>query len=412
MIYGKKVTKFFILSSLLSNFSIFSMSTIKLHEPFIASKWKKDSSFQFSINGYASFDDRAYNDDGDKVNVLRVFDADQNALQMLNGFASSSDIGQLNVLINANDDGTRGHFLLDGNLDDYVLGFSGRLCLPESFSISLDMPFHHRKLHNVVWQEQTKSLTAADIRLKENLTNDFFAKVKTLSGGLDLEGWQRSGLGDITMLLNWNPDFQQPKPILKNIRLNLRSGLSFPTGKKKNEDKVLAFAFGNDGALGLLFGAGLDATLGSFACIGLDVELTHLFGNKKNRRIKTNEKQTELLLLQKAYSFKDYGLTQKFNLYAQWNIVKTLSLKIGYQFIRHGDDRLSLFSQDFSESIANSAISLEEWTMHNIFIVTSYSCNKLHNKINPSIKLFAQLPFNGKNSVQLSRLGIQLSINF
>ncbi|MCL5875835.1 MAG: hypothetical protein M1114_05170, partial [Candidatus Dependentiae bacterium] len=106
-------------------------------------------------------------------------------------------------------------------------------------------------------------------------------------------------------------------------------GFNLPTGKKQNEDLLMAVPFGYDGAYGIFGGAGIDILLAYIMKLGLDVELLHLFGNTRERRIKTNIDQTELLLLQKVSAYKDWGLYQRFNLYAKvYNCVGGASLKL------------------------------------------------------------------------------------
>ena len=60
-------------------------------------------------------------------------------------------------------------------------------------------------------------------------------------GGLDISSWSKTGIGDLSLMVEWLRDFPQPKPLLKNVRLNLRGGISIPTGVKKDEDKFNLF---------------------------------------------------------------------------------------------------------------------------------------------------------------------------
>ncbi len=47
---------------------------------------------------------------------------------------------------------------------------------------------------------------------------------------------------------------QPNRQMLDNVRLNGRGGLILPTGRKSDPDRLFAFAFGHDGATGILFG--------------------------------------------------------------------------------------------------------------------------------------------------------------
>ena len=360
---------------------------------------------------------KGFDEDGDSVDVLRIWQKEQNTLAMLEGFDPASDIGQLRTRLDANDDGTRGHFLVNGRLDlDVGFAVAARLFFHDNWSINAYLPVYKMELRDIVFQDQTKNVTEADQRVKTLLTNDLVANVKRLGNGLDLSGWKRSGAGDLILLLEWARNFYQYKPFLKNVCVNFRAGLSIPTGKRTDEDKIFAIPFGNDGAFAIPFGFGLDLTLGRYVKIGLDVQLTHIFGNTRLRRIKTNENQTELLLLAKTQAHRDFGLTQRFNLYVQfYKFLKGLSFKVGYQFRKHGDDEFALKSNIFSQEIVNTAERLQEWTMHHIITKTTYDFG-VHldedARIRPEFSIFTRLPFNGKRVALIPTVGAVFSFDF
>jgi len=352
----------------------YSMNLTQPYDPFVQQERTKGYRLQFSVLGQGSFSSaKGYDEDGCRVNVLRIWNSDQNALKMLDGFDSDTKIGQMRVRVGANDDGVRGHFTVCGDYKKHGVSFSGRWRFHEDFSIVAHVPVWHDSLKNVLWSEQTKDLTADDIRTKQYLTDNFFDNVCTFGDDLWLQDWSRTGFGDISVLLEWLRDFKQTKEYLKNVRANARGGFVIPTGKKQDEDKLFALPFGTDGGLGLLFGAGLDVTLGTYMQAGFNVTLQHIFSNTRCRRIKTHEDQTELLLLAKTEVYKDFAVSQMFNLFIKGqNFIDRFSCLAGYQFFRRGDESLAILQNIYSEIIANSAKSLEEITMHNLFFSLNY----------------------------------------
>lgn len=417
MMYKKLMTLLAGLLLLFASGTAFSMNMTRPYNSLIRAETSPGYRMQVVGLGQASVSDaKGFDEDGCRVNVLRIWNGDQNALKMLDGFSDDSLIGQRRILVGANDDGARGHYLVDGDLSAQGFALSGWWSLPKGFSVATYFPFYFMRLQKVNWCEQTKDITSDDARTKEYLTNDFFNNVCTFGDGLYLGDWKHSGFGDMSFFVEWLGDFKQEKKILKNVRVNGRAGLLIPTGKCRDEDKLFALPFGNDGAVGAVFGAGIDLTFGTFARVGLDVELSHVFANTRCRRIKTNEDQTELLLLAKTEVLRDFGLAQQFTLYAElYRLWNRLSFKAGYQFYRHGEDSLYLFDQTYSERIANTANSLEEWTMHNLFLSVSY--NYLHedgegSHVHPYVSLFAKIPFNGKFSALSNTVGVVLSIDF
>lgn len=393
-----------------------AMNLTNLHYVYIKPNFHGDKRLQLDILAEHGFKTQAFDACGFCANALRIWNKEQDALKMLVGFPAESTIGLLNTRIGANDDGVRGHFLAHGNLDlIYNLNVAARWRFAQNFLIGAYLPIRSMRLHNVGWADLTQSVADEDVRVKDLLTDNFTSNVAQL-GGLNLCGWRRNGLGDLLLLSEWMCDFPQAKPLLKNVRLNARLGMTLPTGLKQNEDLLVAFPFGYDGSVGLIFGGGLDALLGTYLQTGFDVELLHLFGNTRERRIKVAPDQTELLLLAKVPVYKDWGLTQHFNLYVQFqNFLRGLSLKVDYQFVRHGEDAFVLTTQDYSDNIANTDRRLEGWTTHTAIFNATYDCAydlPPDSRAKPYITFFTKVPFNGKNSVMFSTVGAVLAVDF
>lgn len=120
--------------------------------------------------------------------------------------------------------------------------------------------------------------------------------------------------------------------------------------------------------------------------------------------------------MQKGLVNKDFGLSQRFNMYVACNkIYEAFSLLVGYQYYKHGDDELTVKSNIFSNDIANSARSLDQYTMHHIVIHGEYDLKQhAKNKMRatPSFALFARIPFNGKNSLVSGTIGGSITLSF
>ena len=349
------------------------------------------------------------------VDVLSIWAPNQNALTMLYGFDAKSPMTQLVNALDASDNGIRGHLKFNSALHlDFGSAIGARwFFLPHAWFTAY-LPFYKTRLETS-FIDLTPTITPADIRVKNLVTNNIHQLVHSLAN-LNLSGWQRTGLGDLNVLVEWLFDFPQPRPLLKNVSVDGRVGFTFPTGLRADPDKVFAFAYGYDGAIGIVYGGGLAVQLGTCFKAGFDVQLLHLFGNTKERRIKTHSNQTDLLLLAKTKSYKDYGLTQRFNLYLEapqfWN---GLSFLAGYQFLKHGQDSLQLETCQFSNTIANTAVSLEEWIVHSLEFNLNYDFNTYDCSswpIAPQISLFARIPFNGKRAAAFTTIGVTVALDF
>ena len=359
---------------------------------------------------------KIYGEEESSTNAMQLYNLQQNSIAMLAGFAPDTPAGKIGIPIEY-DNGIRGHFCPTGKFEyDFGAAFSARYTFPYNISLAAYLPVYRMKLHDVCWYDLTLNVTDQDVIVRERLTNHFVRNVCELGCGLDILGWERTGLGDLVLMFEWMRAFPQGKQLLKNVDLDGRVGLSFPTGLKQDQDKVLAIPFGADGAVGVIFAGGLRVTLSDALCAGFDIELDHFFDNTRSRRIKTNRNQTDLLFLQQTEAHIDWGMTQQFNLYV--DIIKIwqgLSLKVDYQFIKRGDNEISVFGNCFSSTIANTAISLQDYTMHNIIASISYDFGRHMNpetRCKPYLMLFGKLPFNGKRSIQATTVGAILSMDF
>ncbi len=360
-----------------------------------------------------------YNSTDKHVNVMQIWSGTQDALAMLKGFPDSSPESNFfqNVLMNPQDDGVRGHLLFCGNLDllaNAVL--CARYHVPHNITVGFFLPVLSMRLKNVGFVDLTQDITAEDILVKENLTDNFSQTLKQFDPCLNLNGWKKTGLGDAVIMGEWLQYFPQAKEYLKNVGLNVRAGLTIPTGVKTDINDIFFVPFGFDGAWGIFFGGGIILNWFNYIRGGIDFEFLTLFGDNRTRRIKTHADQTEFLFLAETRVHTEYGFTQRYNLFLQaYQIYRGLSASVIYQFWKHNDDRLGLFTNDFSQQIANTAVSLEEWTIHQFIFKAEYDfqCDMNEDSwFKPQLQFFYKVPFNGKRSVGVHTIGAGITLNF
>lgn len=355
----------------------------------------------------------------DKTNALQIFDAKQNAIRMLEGFAPGTAPATLLANIDPYASGfnaDRGVFKVTGDLSlDVGGGITFRYFFGCGWSINAYLPFYSMRLKNVCWQNLTQNLTPDDQRVHTLLTDDFAANMLYLGKGLSIGPWQRAGFGDLAVLLDWHQDFPQEKPILNNVALNARAGLSAPTSLRSDPDLIMALPFGMDGAWSLPFAMDIELTLACYGLLGLDVQLIHTFGHTHIQRIPNLLAQTSLLYLQKACIYQDFGWNQQFSLYGGIKeLPKGFLASIGYQYIKQGNTQLFPVSNDVSTTLVQEAAVLQDWTVHQFIIRADYDCAQWlqESPISTRVGLFAQIPFNGKRSILFTTLGASVTLDF
>jgi len=372
------------------------------------------------VDCFARFDHgftaKAYDCCSNRVKPLAIWQCDQDALSMLKGFCFDSEPAQLLDTINAPEDCNRGHINFCGGditADSVVLAARGYL--PHNIMLGLYVPIITMRLKNVSWHDKTELITEADYRVKHYLTDDLAANLQHL-GCLNINGWRRTGLGDIQLIAEWWQDFYQPKPVLNNVRINARFGFGLPSGKRQDEDKLLAIPFGKDGAVTLMIAGGLNLLFSHYFHLGFDIQLQKPFGTTRLRRIKNHIDQTDLLLLPKVCTYRDFAIEQQYILYGEvTNIIRGWDFKIGYQFVKFGHDEISLVGNEFSPRIANISAPLFEHTIHSALGLLSYTgCafNCHSHPIMPTASIFFEEPFNGTRSFACPTLGILLAVDF
>lgn len=393
------------------------LNLLNPHDTLIRPVFDVSSPYQCTILGETGIRNmRGFNDHGDSVNSLRMLYSNQDALAMLDGFDPASAIGQLRTALNASDDGTRGHFCISGDMKyRTAFAFGGRFAFTSEFSINTYLPYYSVALENIVFTDQTLSVTPQDVRVKELLTANIQQHMQQL-GCLDTAPWHRRGFGDWRTDCIWAKHLPQQKPFLKDVLVEWRLGFILPTAKRTDEDKLFAWSFGLDGSCGIPFGFGLELQLGRHVKTGLDVELIHTLSNTRDRRIMTSVNQTEPFLLAKTQVNKDFGLTQRFNLHVDfYDLVESFSLMFGYQYYKHGDDEMTIKSNQFANEIANVARSLDHYTMHHVVIKATYDASQHlpeSSLFRPSCAIFTRVPFNGKNSLVTNTVGALFTVNF
>lgn len=355
---------------------------------------------------------RSRNECGCSGNVLQLWNERQDALAMIRGFNPDSQVGELAALLNnANDDRIRGNFDVSAKLRATDVDFVARYYLPYDIYFSLFFPMYFMQLEDVQLKDLTEDLTFQDFLVREFLTNNIRDNVERL-GCLRLAPWSKAGPGDLVLTLGWQRNFAQDRPWLKNVKVEIKGGATFPTGLQADEDLLFPIPFGNDGSYGIFVGGNLILNWANCVMGGIDLRFYHQFGHTKIRRIKTEEHQTDLFLLAKANTFKDYGLTQEYYMFLQsYRFLDTMSFKFAYNYIFHQEDELCVIGTNFSSIPANTAQSLEDWTIHSLVFMVDYEwrnefCDGLR------MSLFYKQPINGRNSVQATTLGAEFNYAF
>lgn len=276
---------------------------------------------------------------------------------------------------------------------------SARYVFDNNINIGLYLPYYEFELQDTTWKCN-----------KKNKLLDKFTKKYDINIG----NWKRAGIGDLVLEAIWMKNYMQNKPLITNVRPQLRLGLDFPTSKRQNYDKILAIPFGNDGSWGIQFAAGIDLNFRWFLRGGIDAEFLYLFGSRGIRRIQTQLNQTDLLLSTKVDTFKDFGLGQQYNLYLQTATWAGSSIKINYQYLKSNEDYIFPNSDKYNPLIVNNAEYLQDWTAHSLIAFVDFDYARINPdaSVKPVLLGWFKWGFNGKRAILINSIGATLTISF
>jgi hypothetical protein len=423
----RTIVRYNALLSIIISFSSNALPPINLFRPsdaFLIPERVPGACFQFTVGYEGTLSIRGFKDDHDEcnqfnescaiskeVNVLQIYQHEQNALAAFKSVDARTHLGHISQLFNINDEnGTQGIFVPTGCLKVPLnLMFAARYYAPYGISFGLFLPVYSMELSQVRWREKIN-----DRIMEDRLESDFIRLIHDVSG-LRLRGWKRTGVGDFLAQVAWTKDFPQARPLLSNVRVQVRCGISAPTGLRQDEDKILAFPFGNDGSWGLQFAGNLQLTFCNYFRGGIDAEFLYLFGNTRLRRVRTNCHQTDLLFLTKVPAFKEFGLSQQFNIFLETcNFFRGLTFKLNYQYLKRNEDRLFVCNDSIDPFVVNAAESLQDWTAHSLIFGVGYDFRRdfTTSCLAPSVLGWFKWGFNGKRAILANTLGVTFTVSF
>lgn len=310
------------------------------------------------------------------------------------------------------DDGLRGHATLTGSLQYDAALLAARIKLPYCWWFNIFVPIYHLARRGDFTAVPPGH--SADDELVYNLLMTDIPETLNLLG-LSTCSFSHTNIGDCAFSFEWMENYPQRKPWLKNVWLDMRLGFTIPTAKKIDPVDIFALPLGNNGSTGLFFAGSVKVTLLHVGIFGADAEFLHLFNNSEQYRIKTTRDETDFLFSAVTNILYAWGTTQRFTLSYQTSSWDGMSIYTAYQVIKHGEDTIYLDNNSYSQAIANTAQSIQDWTIHewwvSLFIDSSWLL-PADSPCVPIVQLYARIPFNGHNSMAINSAGISIGLDF
>lgn len=207
--------------------------------------------YKFDVRFEKGIATQARNGEDEKVSLLALNNPYESAVYMLYGFPAESEQTAVLESLTIDSDKTG---LISGNAElkafDAVMSVMRRIPLenlPGTLYGQVMVPFRHLSVESAGWKDVTEVASLGASSVKTKITNDLANNVQRW-GGLNIDSWDQTGIGDISFNLGWYSNFKQTKEHLRNVHVHFRMGYSLPSGQPKDEDIALSLPLGNDGA--------------------------------------------------------------------------------------------------------------------------------------------------------------------
>jgi hypothetical protein len=381
--------------------------------------------------------------DGLRHNVLQIYSQNNNIAKMLTNYedvvtsfpgfptgCEAKDFAGHDVKFNG------GYAGVDFTLYSKFVPFGEYKYIPGIFSFDVLLPLKNHTIKKVTVDKTgviPSTITNAPQKKDFEDFISIFEKQVQLTG-IDLSGVGCNGLGDLTMLVNWDKsfNFRGNEKYFCDISLFGKVGVTLPTSPKKHVDKIFAMPIGNDGHLGFPFGLGLSCDVVKNCKAGVTFDFFKQKKKTKMMRVKTDVDQGEFLLLNKSMVRKSPGFTWQFSPFISLvDFGNGWSLKLAYQHQVHKKDSLSMSDggellkninkakpdsttdEKLHESI-NSANSLKKWKTNNIILQTHWDVGESVKDCPgaPQLNFFYKRALSARNIIDTNTFGGQLTFNF
>jgi hypothetical protein len=301
---------------------------------------------------------------------------------------------------------SNGLSVVTGNVRIDSMNIASEIWFTDSLRLGFYVPYYHLSLSNVRWNQNNDQFM-----FEQFIENDILSVIEK-EADFNVNSYSVSGLGDSSLLLSWQDNFIEQRDFISGITCALRAGLHLPTKSYKDtENGLLRIPLGMDAGLGIHVGGSVATDLGYYFTVGVSADCTTLFGKIKKRRIKTDLRQTDLVLLTKENCYINPGFKQNFNIYFDFhNRENTWNTTFFYQYMKQNESDLYLCTDLYINTIAESMQRLEKWSTHSLVMYLQkqwdmYECPLITG-------LFAKWGFNGERVIGFNTLGFTLEYMF
>jgi hypothetical protein len=236
--------------------------------------------------------------------------------------------------------------------------------------------------------------------------------------------FERTQVADVLVSLGWNGHCEFPDSKLSALRGFLQAGIIFPSGSRKDINKVFSIPTGYNKNWGAHVRGNIHATLWKKLVLGANAGASIFWRQTHDQRLATSIEQNGMILLEKGRATTDLGTLWDVTVYAKAeHLVGGLSALAGYSYTQQEDSTLllrdenplktALANSDIKnkDEVINSSKHTQQWYQHTLHFYAEYDFGA-HGKIfgGPAFRISYDYPVIAKHTFNTDMFGGTASV--
>lgn len=306
-----------------------------------------------------------------------------------------------------------GQFSFSGTFNISQIDITLTQNFKRGFFATMHLPIRHLEISCIQYTDLSPD--GPQIPNKKNpVWQSFLTQFDTIMevAGLNIGAFKKNGVGDLSCMLGWTNNYETTE-FMDFVDITIKTGILFPSGDKKDPDKVFGLPMGYDGHVGLPLSLDVAFGLYEWLTIGGHLEGLFLFNHTKDLRIKTAAQQSGFIKLAKTEANVRPGAIGKLGTFVKADhVIGGLSLLIGYSFSVKANDKIDPCSTgDFNAFIAENDQMFQQWKIHTIHGAAEYDFTREEARFGPRVGLFYNWDVGGKRTFKTNTAGVTIGLD-
>lgn len=217
---------------------------------------------------------------------------------------------------------------------------------------------------------------------------------------------------DSTLFVGWTHSYEDTT-FLDFIDVTAKTGVLFPTGKKKSLSTLFDIPYGYNGHWAIPLSGDISFGVYDWLTVGLHGDNLLFFNRTECIRLKTDEEaDTGLIVLGKGKAEVHHGMVWRLGAYAKADhFFSGLSLLMAFSYERQNKDTVYPCNRQFNIRHVNQNEQLRAWSRSIFHIMAEWDFATCDSWYGPRIGIFYDKQITGKRVFDISMIGGYLGLD-